>query len=129
MKRSIKRCLIGILFTLCLMFGLTGCELLKLPTNDKTAPRIVFACSESYLAKVGSTFTIPTDEILVMDDVDADVTPTFSVKYGEETVSLNKNKFKVEKSGVYTVTVNAKDSAGNETEKKIEVHTQAISLH
>ena len=122
MKRGIKRGLIGLLSALCFTIGLTGCELLEFPSKDTTPPRIVFACNETYLAKVGTKFTIPVDEILVMDDVD-EVSPTFSVAYGDEAVAVKSGKFMVEKAGVYTVTVSAKDLSGNKSEKTIEVHT------
>lgn len=122
MKKTIKRWLIGVLSTLCATVCLAGCSVADTGENDSTPPKIVLACNKSYLVGLGAKFTLPMDEILVMDDVD-EVEPVVSVAYGEELIGITNGKFTAEKEGKYTVTIKATDKSGNSAEEKIEVHT------
>lgn len=122
MRKSGKRWLIGALSALCATTAIVGCAAAENTTTDAEAPKIVLACNDSYLAALGSKFAIPVDEILVMDNVD-EVSPVFSVQYGEEDVAIKGNKFAVEKEGTYTITVKATDTSNNTSTATIAVHT------
>lgn len=129
MKKKTKFGLLGLAASAALACGLAGCAAEVSSesssvggTKDTTPPTITFACNEAYLAALNSRFTIPVEDILVLDDVD-EVTPVFSVTFGKETVALSDNSFAVEREGVYTVLVEAADKSGNRAEKTIEVHT------
>lgn len=129
MKKKTKFGLLGLVASAALACGLAGCAAEVSSesgsvggTKDTTPPTITFACNEAYLAALNSRFTIPVEDILVLDDVD-EVTPVFSVTFGKEAVALSDNSFAVEREGVYTVLVEASDKSGNRAEKTIEVHT------
>ncbi|HRU84743.1 MAG TPA: hypothetical protein P5058_05190 [Eubacteriales bacterium] len=80
----------------------------SIPDNGK--PIIELALAET--AKAGDTITINpvvTDNVSAPENIDV----TISVTLDGETVNLTGNTF-VASAGVYTVTVNAADEAGNE---------------
>ena len=123
MKRKTRNGLLSILIAACATLVCVACR----DNGDKTAPTISLACKENYLAAVGSYFTIPTDEVLVMDNVD-EVEAEFAVTYGGKSVEIKETKkqekkFEITEAGVYTVTVSATDKSGNRAEKEISVHT------
>lgn len=89
--------------------------------KDLSEPKISGMNADS-LVLLGDT--VDLSAIKVKDNIDGDVTPEISVKFGTEEIALTENKFVADKKGCYVVTVKAKDAAGNELNKTLNVFTQ-----
>ncbi len=89
--------------------------------KDLSEPEITGMNADS-LVLLGDT--VDLSAIKVKDNIDGDVTPQISVKFGTEEIALTDNKFVADKKGCYVVTVKAEDAAGNKLDKTLNVFTQ-----
>ena len=93
---------------------------------DETLPEITFGDIPSQVV-VGST--VDCSSATAIDDVDGTLTVIVSVKYGNEQITVTRNKFIASKEGYYVITFEATDSAGNTAvvKKEIEVRKTLTS--
>lgn len=89
--------------------------------KDLSEPEITGMTADS-LVMLGDT--VDLSAIKVKDNIDGEVSAEISVKFGTDEIALTDNKFVADRKGCYVVTVKAKDAAGNELNKTLNVFTQ-----
>jgi|GEM_PF-3828824 len=89
--------------------------------KDLSEPEITGMTADS-LVMLGDT--VDLSKIKVKDNIDGEVSAEVSVKFGTDEIALTDNKFVADRKGCYVVTVKAKDAAGNELNKTLNVFTQ-----
>ena len=91
-----------------------------LTVKDLSEPEISGMTADS-LVVLGEE--VDLSKIVVKDNIDGEIVPQISVKFGDEEVSLTDNKFVADKEGCYVVSVSATDANGNKLEEKLNVFT------
>ncbi len=90
-------------------------EKFKVKVSDLSAPTITTEISKRYLAK-GQELPLP--KIIISDNYDKEITPTLTVKYGENETAY-QNGYVCESLGEYKLIINATDKAGKVATKTI----------
>ncbi len=93
---------------------------LTLNVKDLAEPEISGMTADS-LVMIGEE--VDLSKIVVNDNIDGDIVPQISVKFGDEDITLTDKKFTAEKEGCYQVSVSATDAAGNKLEETLNVFT------
>ncbi len=93
---------------------------ISLTVKDLSAPEVTGMTADS-LVVLGEE--VDLSKIVVKDNIDGNIVPQISVKFGNEEIVLANNKFVADKEGCYVVSVNATDAAGNKLEEKLNVFT------
>ena len=88
--------------------------------KDLSEPEISGMTADS-LVMLGDE--VDLSKIVVKDNIDGDIVPQISVKFGNEDVALTDKKFVADKEGCYVVSVSATDTAGNKLEETLNVFT------
>lgn len=102
---------------------ITLTKVMKIVVVDETAPVITYTGEEEYFhnALKEPVWQIPIDLISVTDDVTMQPIVTYTVKLGEEEISVSDGAFLIEQDGLYEVTIKAEDEYGNISTKTFTV--------
>ncbi len=90
-------------------------EKFKVAVSDLSAPKIVTEISKRYLAQ-GEKLPVP--KIIISDNLDKEITPVLSVKYGE-TETAYETDYICDKLGKYELIIKASDTAGKVATKTV----------
>lgn len=88
--------------------------------KDMSAPEIDGMTADS-LVLLGDE--VDLSKLIVKDNLDGEIVPEISVKFGDEEVTLTDKKFVADKEGCYVVSVTATDNAGNKLEETLNIFT------
>ena len=109
--------------------GVTYEKQVEIKVGDLIAPVLKLDTPDYVTVSVGETFVVPADKITATDNSGEKVNISYSVKFGETQVELSKeNTFRVGEIGEYVVTITARDTKGNTTEKTIVVEGRERGL-
>ena len=93
---------------------------IEITVSDLAAPEISGMTADS-LVLLGDE--VDLSKITVKDNLDGDIVPQISVKFGDKDIVVTDNKFVADREGCYVVTVKATDAAGNKLEETLNVFT------
>lgn len=92
--------------------------------SDSEAPTL-YVGETTTKYTVGEGFVFPY--VYITDNSGELIAPSYTVSNGSETVTLAEAAYRFEEEGNYTITVIAKDSAGNESTHEINVEVEPVS--